>query len=365
MAYSRKSATHCVALLVFVYTTLCASVPTQETQQARIAFHLLWNSTDTASATSILLAIHDEGNTYLIDAIPPASASALSTAIRSAIPQKNIRIRSIDAPTPRGISEALALLDGMAELLWWGESDNTRTFDFYIPLYSGTERPLVRPPALRAILGAALRTGAPSPSFLRYSTPSEWARFASDYNTLYFDAAVVFSSNASARAALTGPHIGYPDRTRRAFARTEKSFVLSTALVTTAVDSVLSLRLLAKFAHSRDALYHFFGTLAIAAGPSVSTLVRSTSLRCPDVRGLDTGAPLSYYRPHFQRDVTMKERIPCVFLPPDASAKEAADADAMRKDTASVTRHEAHVMDIMREHISAHAHLGQAVEMPL
>lgn len=321
---------------------------------ARVAYHVLWNRSG-SEAVKLVKALYDVGNTYVIDAIEPTTSKEISLALKAAkFLHHNIRVRSVDRATPRGITEVLQLIDGMGELLYWATSDVSRTFDYYIPI-SSTSYPLIRARTLRIALGAALRSADPAPSFLRYSTPSHWKQFSNDYQHLYFDAGIVFSRDTSIRSTLQGPHLRHPIARPWNVARAERDFVLSAALLTTVVDSMLSTRLLATFVHSQDAVEHFFGTLALAAGAQVTTLIKSTSLRCPDVRGLDDSPSfmqsLSYNRPTFRASHAYNETVPCMFLAWDASEAEREEAVSMLvgKD---VNTYEERAVELMKDHIS-------------
>ncbi len=238
-----------------------------ESEEANIAYHLLWTSADVSGVDTLLRALYHANNLYLIDVVPPANFETVSSAARRALPKDAaLRVRQVDAPVPGGVSEALLRLDGMAEFMWWSA---TRNFDFYTAL---TPRCFPRLSAQETRAALVKYRGM---SFFRV----EGAANSHDVDVLYFDSATVFTRNSTARAALIQPHLTFPDRRYRAarLVRSQKHFVASADLVRVAADSSMSWRMLSVLVHANRVVENFFASLALAAGVPV---VQTTSLRC-------------------------------------------------------------------------------------
>lgn len=270
------------AVILLIVSLLLGCVSARD---ANIAYHIIWdermsNGAQAVSLSTYLRTIYDAANLYLIDVVSPATALDVLSSSTGIGSYSNVRLRSVRRPVPHGISEALQLLDGMGELLWWSEEEEhpnaaATGIDFYIPLFTSELIPVLKPAEMRAAL-----------SQLRgYSF---FNRVPGDnvYDRTYFDARLVFSRNASALARLLGPHSLDPEGRHRGGSKTalmnthhRNLFVCSGEFLRIATDSRLSTRLLASMANGYDARDYFFATLARSSN---TAMITTASLRCDD-----------------------------------------------------------------------------------
>lgn len=314
-------------VLVLCLVRAAYSAPTR-TQgcQATIAFHFRLVRDDLLSAQRMIARVYHPSNYYLID-IP---SNLRSRFIKRSMQQySNVIVRQVDRTVPNGISEVVSVLDAMAFFLDLEDTQKKtqqphlhRLFDYFISL-TEKELPLLTATYMRDALGSTL-TLDPLPVFMRFSHRSHWASFSQNFNRLHYDASIMFSTNETALHEIMKSGWPHPHGSRRMFTipRTQRQMVLSHAFVKLAVDSQLSKRVLISIAESANGVDHFFGALALADNGRVARLVRSTSLRCPDIVGMDRPLVFSskprYAVPEFRVSEILNYSTPCLFADPYA-----------------------------------------------
>lgn len=282
--------------------------------EANIAFHISVSPEHLPYLHRLYHRVYHPSNLYLIDYAPSIPRSKfLSPA------HPNVHHRIADPSTPAGVSEVINLLDAMAYFL--NREDylrQTPSFHFFIPL-TPSSYPLVLPQHLRRLL--ALHLSAP-PNFLHLMHPSQQHLFSHEVDLHYIDSTLSF--NHSIPPTLISHRLPHPDRRRRTLSLTRATphFVLNRKLVSFAVDSIYSKRLLLTLGETANVRHRFFASLALAHRqhrPDLGPLVRTADLHCvnsnaPDQKVLQV---LPDYQPQpltiaFLRNVS----LPCLFAAP-------------------------------------------------
>lgn len=152
---------------------------------------------------------------------------------------------------------------------------------------------------------------------------------------MYYDFALSFNRSLTLSEGLATSNVPLPGASHRTFhySRTDKFMVVTHAFVKFAADSIHSKRILLSLGDASHVFQRFFGTLAVSAGVSVGTLVKSTSLRCVNLAPLHhvVGDILNEAQPRIP-SVEFVSRLeePCLFVNP--IEVERADTLKLRDD---------------------------------
>lgn len=291
-----------VCLLAVLSVAASTPVLSSPENAANVAFHIRWRMKSAVDPVRFLRSFYHHKNLYLFDLPGQEAPKKLRVAFKSF---PNVFVRNVDAFVRRGASEALFHLDGMQFFL--DQEENTksaRLFDFYVPL-TDKHVPLASPASVRNVLAPAARLNA---TFLRLSHDSSRSK---ELHRLHFDAAIFFSRNQSALRSLMIGHYANPDSKYRSvpITRSERGMALGHDFVKFAVESMTAKRVLLMLTEAADVTEYFFSTLA-GLSPSVSFVIRSMSLHCPEL-----------IRPKGKRTLVemLKSSGPCLFAAVDSS----------------------------------------------
>lgn len=246
-----------------------------------LAMHVFVDSGDLVLLSRFFSAVYHPDNVYLVE----VEKSELLEPARSMVTHaaNNVYLRVADPSVPDGISEVLNLLSAMS---FFVDREDVLGIKFHYFINTRLqEYPVLTPSNMRTVMRAIHSYDSPPVNFMAFSDESEWEKFSSRYDRLYYDPSIVFTKNQTAMQRLISTMFLHPDRGSRKYklARADPQMVLSSTFVRFACDALLSKRLLMLLADSKKPIEHFFATLASEAKNTVGKWVKSTALRCPDI----------------------------------------------------------------------------------
>lgn len=246
-----------------------------------LAMYIRVAAGETELLSRFMNAVYHPQNVFLVEISSSADLDAARTALSPIA--TNVYLRVAEPTVPDGISEVLNFLSAMAFFVDREDAQKGK-FKYFINT-SVREYPVLTASNMRSILSKVHAHDSPPVNFMKFSEYSEWPKYSSRYERLYYDSSIVFTRNQTALKALIPTMSMHPDSRSRKFtvARSQPLMLLSSSFVRFATDSLLSKRILMLLADSKKPLEHFFATLAFEAKSTVGKWVTTTSLRCPDV----------------------------------------------------------------------------------